>query len=450
MQITVSSHQSDNSETMRYVTIVSAALFATLFVRTAWVTDDAYITFRTIDNMLHGFGLRWNVSERVQTYTHPLWMLTMLGAASITREFYYTSIALSIGLSLLAVVRTVRRIAIRLPMCILVLSLFALSKSFVDFSTSGLEDALTYALLVMFFIAERTDHPNGKKTLHLSLIAALIMLNRLDVGLLVLPTLVSVAWYEQRARGWRPLIVGMLPLLAWELFALVYYGFPFPNTAYAKLRTGIPLSDSAFQGVLYFLYVADQDPLTLFAIAVALISPIFFKVDRRIPAGLALYLAYVLWVGGDFMSGRFLAAPFVCAVVWFAGLPLDGFGPEWLGASAVIWLLGLTAWPPVILSDATFGANVRPEQHLMENGVNEERQYYYPFTGLLTARRDRALPNHRWYRLGLEARTLGRMWRIRTPQASSDTVAVQASTMSIVGRSETRCSHGCRLKCPGA
>src|SRR5438552_435415 len=209
MQITVSSHQSDNSETMRYVTIVAAALFATLFVRTAWVTDDAYITFRTIDNMLHGFGLRWNVSERVQTYTHPLWMLTMLGAASITREFYYTSIALSIGLSLLAVVRTVRRIAIRLPMCILVLSLFALSKSFVDFSTSGLEDALTYALLVMFFIAERTDHPNGKKTLHLSLIAALIMLNRLDVGLLVLPTLVSVAWYEQRARGWRPLIVGM-------------------------------------------------------------------------------------------------------------------------------------------------------------------------------------------------------------------------------------------------
>src|SRR5262249_53356790 len=85
----------------------------------------------------------------------------------------------------------------------------------------------------------------------------------------------------------------------------------------------------------------------------------------------------------------------------------EGFGPEWLGAAAIVWLLGLTAWPPVILSDATFGSNVRPEQHLMENGVNEERQYYYPFTGLLTARPDRAMPNHPWYRLGLEARGLG-------------------------------------------
>jgi len=43
-----------------------------VFFRTAWVCGDAYITFRTIDNLVHGYGLRWNVDERVQAFTHPV------------------------------------------------------------------------------------------------------------------------------------------------------------------------------------------------------------------------------------------------------------------------------------------------------------------------------------------------------------------------------------------
>ena len=43
-----------------------------LIVRTAWMSDDAYITIRTIDNWRAGYGLRWDVAERVQAYTHPL------------------------------------------------------------------------------------------------------------------------------------------------------------------------------------------------------------------------------------------------------------------------------------------------------------------------------------------------------------------------------------------
>ena len=42
-------------------------LFTFIFLLNAWVCDDAYITFRTIDNFLHGHGLRWNVAERVQS-----------------------------------------------------------------------------------------------------------------------------------------------------------------------------------------------------------------------------------------------------------------------------------------------------------------------------------------------------------------------------------------------
>ena len=35
-------------------------LYGVVLLRTAWLCDDAYITFRTVDNFINGFGLRWN------------------------------------------------------------------------------------------------------------------------------------------------------------------------------------------------------------------------------------------------------------------------------------------------------------------------------------------------------------------------------------------------------
>jgi hypothetical protein len=38
-------------------------LLASVFYK-AWVGDDAAITARVVDNFLHGYGLRWNVTDR--------------------------------------------------------------------------------------------------------------------------------------------------------------------------------------------------------------------------------------------------------------------------------------------------------------------------------------------------------------------------------------------------
>src|SRR5262245_9291823 len=54
--------------------LVVCTLFAVVLARTAWVADSAYLTFRTIDNLINGYGLRWNIAERVQVFTHPLWL----------------------------------------------------------------------------------------------------------------------------------------------------------------------------------------------------------------------------------------------------------------------------------------------------------------------------------------------------------------------------------------
>ncbi len=79
-----------------------AALFLLVLVRTAWVCDDAFITFRTVDNWLNGYGLRWNVAERVQSFTHPLWMLLYAVPYAVSGDPYLTSIWLSIAVSLFA------------------------------------------------------------------------------------------------------------------------------------------------------------------------------------------------------------------------------------------------------------------------------------------------------------------------------------------------------------
>ena len=195
------------------------AAFLLLLIRTAWLDDDAYITFRTVDNFLNGLGLRWNVINRVQAFTHPLWMFVVAGAAAISGEVYYSSLVLSIAISLAAVVIAVSRIAPTLPMSVLALSALALSKAFVDYSTSGLENPLTHLLLAGFFLALISDLPRRSRLLLLSLATALLMMNRFDTGLLVLPAFVVAVWHA----GWRaalvPIAIGFLPLAAWEAFS---------------------------------------------------------------------------------------------------------------------------------------------------------------------------------------------------------------------------------------
>src|SRR4029077_17106949 len=55
------------------------------------------------------------------------------------------------------------------------------------------------------------------------------------------------------------------PAWAWVLFSLVYYGFPFPNTAYAKLSPGIEHAVLVRQGLAYLRNALLTDPLTLVA-----------------------------------------------------------------------------------------------------------------------------------------------------------------------------------------
>jgi arabinofuranosyltransferase len=302
-------------------------------------------------------------------------------------------------------------------MALLALSALALSKAFVDYSTSGLENALTHFLLVLFVLTRMSIEGWTGATpgdlFKLSLLAGLIMLNRLDTGLLVLPSLAWIAWRTapstDRVRGvlarriWLPVVLGLLPLAVWEIFSIVYYGFPFPNTAYSKIKTGIPEPELLQQGFLYLLDSLHNDPLTLAVIAAAVVSPFVARADWTMPGGIALYVLYVVWVGGDFMSGRFLAAPFVCAVMHLARQDVREFSVVWGAALVLVWMAGLAASPqPTLTTSASYGADIERAEAIAPTGITDERRYYYPQTGLLNARRGVPMPNHKWIDMGHE------------------------------------------------
>ncbi|HOS03949.1 MAG TPA: hypothetical protein PKZ01_12770 [Candidatus Hydrogenedentes bacterium] len=91
----------DDAERQRVFVAGCMLLFwGVILLRNAWLSDDAYITFRVVDNFVHGHGPRWNVDQRVQVFTHPLWFFLLSALYFVTREIHFTAMFLSCVLSL--------------------------------------------------------------------------------------------------------------------------------------------------------------------------------------------------------------------------------------------------------------------------------------------------------------------------------------------------------------
>lgn len=382
-----------------------ALLFAVVMLRTAWLGDDAFITFRTVDNFVSGYGMRWNVVERVQSFTHPLWFFALSGAYVLTREMYFTVYALTAVLSVTAVVLALRRSA-SASTAILGGAALILSKAFVDYSTSGLENPLSHLLAVLFLTC-LWRWESGRGSLAAAWwCGALLVLNRLDLALIVGPALAVATWRLPWRQALTTVVPALVPLVLWHLFALVYYGAPFPNTAYAKLQTGIAHSALMMQGLLYLLDSLNTDPVTLLVIACAVAATATGGTRRDWPlmAGVVLYLAYIVNIGGDFMTGRFLSMPLLISVVVLVRRPWETGAAEMQAALAVLAVLGVfaTTRPPITSGASTFIMNAF--DGLGPSGVADERAFYYRYTGLLRWSRERPLPWNAQVERGLALR----------------------------------------------
>lgn len=379
-------------------------LFSYVLLANHWVGDDAYITYRVVWNFVHGFGLTFNPDERVQAFTHPLWMLVMSAAHFVTRELYFTGTVLSWIFDLVTVAVLVRWSQTAGRAALVVLWLIS-SKAFVDYTSSGLEYPLSYLLLVLFYtryLERPPDRVPSRRQLGASvLLASLAFLNRPDAILLYVVPLGEMCWrsVRTRPRGALPVVaMGVAPAVAWLLFATVYYGYPLPNTYYAKVANGIPAFLIYRQGLAYALNSISHDPITLLTIALACLSTLYGGgAGRRAALSAALYVVYTISIGGDFMSGRFFAMPFLVAVMVVAQ-PLSTAAPYAAGA-----LIVYNLFIPIAPVRTTAGYQAAWPWR-SQNGIKDERGYYHQGTNVLFFSPLRQLPDFVWVREGTSFR----------------------------------------------
>jgi len=378
------------------------ALHAVVWFRNAWVGDDAYVTLRTVDNFVHGYGLRFNIAERVQTYTHPLWMLLLSAGFAVTGEGYYTTLAVSLAASLAALLVLALRVAPSPAASLAPLGVLLLSKAFVDYESSGLENPLTHLFLAVL-AAEYCRRPErDASSFRLGLAAAGLALTRPDAGLLAAPALLSVLAARRSARAAGSMVLGLLPLAAWEGFSLLYYGSLVPNTAYAKLSHGVPRIELVTQGLAYVAHSFAIDPITPVTITAAL-ALAWRRGGRRtrcMAAGAALYLAYTVLIGGCFMSGRLLSAPMFAAALVLGRIPVTGTGPR-VAALAVGLVLGLAPGRSPLYTTRSYGGET--DRSRFPRGIVDERGWYFPASGLVHVFPGPGVPRHRYVARGLRA-----------------------------------------------
>ena len=336
------------------------AFFGMILVN-GWVCDDAYITFRVVDNLVNGYGLRWNIDERVQTFTNPLWLFLHVPFYALTENIYLTTIALSFLCSVGAVLLLLRTALhpLGIGAIILVLLPLLLSDAFFDYTSSGLENPLSFLLFAGFgFVLMRCDL-HARQWRNLCLIASFAAINRLDSVLFYLPVLTAL-WIVLRAEiRIRHVALASVPLLSWLLFSLFYFGFLFPNTKYAKLNTAVDMQSYLTQGFVYITDALYNDTISVVLILAAIATALCLLIGGGkqsasadstaqrphanmslmcIGLGILLYVLYIISVGGDFMRVRFLSIP-VFASVWLIYVSLSFFDRahiRWLMAFIVM------------------------------------------------------------------------------------------------------------------
>jgi hypothetical protein len=353
-----------------------------------WVCDDAFISFRYAQNLVRGHGLVFNVGERVEGYTNFLWTMTIAAGMLLGIDPVPLSVVLG-ALFYFATAGAAAYIAYRLwgtspiPFVPLAALMVLLHHDHHVYATSGLETSLVAFLVTLAFgvlvLAE-----DFKSYLAAGCLFVAGAMTRPDAMIFYVMAAAFVVLLGKAQ--WRRHIPLLLPLaviyVPYWLVRYNYYGYPFPNTYYAK-SASLPYYS---QGLIYlWLYVKSYYITLLVPVALVQGWAWFWRAgvapdrERRffLLAGLFIvpYVFYVVRSGGDFMFARFFIpiTPVLC-------LLLEG------------WLRRLLTRPRALLAAfaiftlAIFGRwNVYADTRQIE-GIADEPAYY-PRSFVETARK---------------------------------------------------------------
>ena len=254
--------------------------------------DDAYITFRYAHNFARGNGLVYNPGEVVEGYTSPLWTVGLGLLEAVGLSLPRVAVALSLVFALAMMLATYE-IALRLNLKrpLVPLLFLAASSVLAYWSTAGMETTLfTWLVLVAALLTLKVKPEVA------GLSWAFVYLVRPDGALFFGVSAVLVASSEESfrdkarrvARFAVPFVVIVTAHLIWRLSI---YGYPLPNTFYAKV------GGAAWErGVSYVLDFLQFYGIVLITLPLALLRS---RTTRYLTALTGAYVIYVLYVGGD-------------------------------------------------------------------------------------------------------------------------------------------------------
>ncbi len=310
-----------------------------------WVEEDAFLNFRIVDQIRAGHGPVFNVGERVEVATSPLWLWILVAARTVAPfvAIEHTSIALGIAGTALGVwwaqraaLCLWRRDPTELGVPFGALVYVALPVAW-DWASGGLENGLSIAWLggLALLVARygRRDVALGTGTaLGVGFVVGLGALVRPDLAVIAVCGIFALAVARQvwHARWREPvLLVGgavALPLL-YEIFRAAYYAVLVPNTALAKDSSGVYWS----QGWNYLVDLIAPYWLwvPLGVVIVVLVLLVRGRVDGvpplaaviALPVGGVLHALYITTSGGDYLHGRLLLPSLFAVLAPVAAVP---------------------------------------------------------------------------------------------------------------------------------
>jgi arabinofuranosyltransferase len=329
-----------------------------------WVQEDAFINFRIINNLLAGHGPVFNVGERVEAYSDPLWLFLVAGMHEVLPFISIEWLSVYLGLAgtaigVLLAGRAIQRLAggrdggVTLPIGLLIFSVVA---GVWEFATSGLEMGMVFWWIGLgFWLLVRTEE-RRESAIWCAFVLGLGTLIRPELLLMSIVELGALA-VVVAAAGWKgpstvtrrylaPVAAAIAAPVLYELWRMAYFALLVSNTALAKSATASWWS----QGFIYvWNFIAPYSLWLPFALAVPLVLPRIVRWWRRhdrtgvivllTPIAAALVdILYVARVGGDYQHARLLLPGFMSLC-----LPIS-LGVRQLRSLLVVPVVGIVAW----------------------------------------------------------------------------------------------------------
>lgn len=300
------------------------------------VLDDAYISFQYAKNLSMGRGLVFNPGELVEGYTNFLWVVLLAPLFALARAVHADPTRAAIGLNLTIAVGTLwsiyfvgRHILVRGWFGVAVaLVLCTLDNGFQGYAVSGLENHLVALCMLAAMLAWSSKR--GRQWPWAGTWLGLATLARPDAALFAVAFAIAEARDLARqpagrqrsahaARIGLALSVWAAITGAWFVWRFSYYGALLPNTFYLKVGSTFDAVGRGWHYTTTFLEDRYYVPLA----ALLALRWADRPAVRWLLSFIALHVAWIVYVGGDFYSGHRFYVAMLPAVYLLVGVVCD-------------------------------------------------------------------------------------------------------------------------------